>query len=77
MLSGQPHSLDGLLTLVLTAVQLSPMALSLVHSNGHTLVPRVGSRAKLSEGSTQRVSVCEGVNLALNLPLSLREAGVG
>ena len=48
-----------------------------MHSNDHTLVPRVGSRAKLSEGSTQRVSVCEGVNLALNLPLSLREAGVG
>ena len=38
---------------------------SLVHSDGHTQVPRVGSRAKLGEGSTQRI-VCEGVNLAPN-----------
>ena len=49
----------------------------LVHSNGHTQVLRVGSHAKLSEGSTQRVSVCKVVNLAPNLPLPLGEAGVG
>ena len=35
-----------------------------MHNNGHTQVPRVGSCAKLGEGSTQSVSVCEGVNLA-------------
>ena len=37
-----------------------------MHSDGHTAVPRVGAHAKLGEGSTQRVSVCEGVNLAPN-----------
>lgn len=38
-----------------------------MHGNGHTPVPRVGSRAKLGEGSTQRVSVCDGVCLAPNV----------
>jgi len=37
-----------------------------VHSDSHTPVPRVGSGAKLGEGSTQRVYVCEGVSLVPN-----------
>ena len=39
----------------------------LVHGIGHTLVNRVGSRAKLDEGSTQKVSACDGVHLAPKL----------
>ena len=51
------------MTLVLTTVQLSPKACAQQWPHP---VPCVGSRAKLGEGSTQRVSVCEGVNLAQN-----------
>ena len=37
-----------------------------MHSDGHTPVPSVSSRAKLGEGSTQRVSMFEEVKAGLH-----------
>ena len=63
--SSQPHPLDELLALVLTTgpTLIYGSKKMLVHGIGHTLVNRVGSRAKLDEGSTRKVSTCDGVHL--------------
>ena len=56
--------MDGLLALVLTTglTLIYGSKKMLVHGIGHTLVNRVGSRAKLDEGSAQKDSVCDGVH---------------
>ena len=54
LFSDQPHSLDELLTLVLHCCPTLTYGSkkSLLHSDGHTPVPRFGSRAKLGEGKS-------------------------
>lgn len=61
----QPHPLDGLLELVLTACPtLTYGSKKLpVHGNGHTPVNCVGSQAKLGEGNMWCATPCEGVCL--------------
>ena len=65
----QPHPLDGLLALVLTnePTLIYGSKKMLVPGIGHTLVNCVGSLAKLDEGSTKKVSACDGVHLAPKL----------
>ena len=70
--SSQPHTLDGLLALVLTTgpTLMYGSKKMLVHGIVHTLVSHVGSQAKLDEGSKHKVSACDGVHLAPKLSIA-------